>query len=111
MKAGIMANPNTAGDLGAAIKAIKKQVKVFFPNINSPGRVHNQRGTDQRQINAAGRQGGRSNFNNHYNQHNNHYNRRRHQGRHAVVDVVPVNGDAVVVGIIISDIIYRMTAC
>jgi hypothetical protein len=72
-----MANPATASDLGAAIKAIKKQVKVFSPNVNAPGHVSNQRGNDQRQINAAGRQGGHPPFNT---QQNNHYNRRRHHG-------------------------------
>jgi hypothetical protein len=76
MKAGIMSKLATAGDLGAASKAIKKQVKAFFPNINPPGRVYIQRGNDQRQINAAGRHAVRQPFNN---QHNNQRNRQRNQ--------------------------------
>jgi hypothetical protein len=58
MKTGIMSNAATATNLGLAIKAMKKQVKTFFPTINSPGRVYPQRTNDQRQINAAGRSGG-----------------------------------------------------
>jgi hypothetical protein len=45
-----MVNPVTSDDLGAAIKTMKKQVKVFFPTINAPGRVYNQWGNDNRQI-------------------------------------------------------------
>jgi hypothetical protein len=74
MKAGIMTNPATSSDLGAAIKAMKKQVKVFFPNINTSGRVYNERGNDQRQINATGRHGGRQSS-------QNQYNRGRNSGR------------------------------
>jgi hypothetical protein len=52
MKAGIMTNPNTASHLGLAIKAMKKQVKIFFPTINTPGRVYAPRGNAQQRNNS-----------------------------------------------------------